>query len=120
MRPVTAACCALSPFLSGQFVQLRPLAIHWIALATLSTLLLIGAVAARVSSSQEIAILALLEGQTARFSVFRIFPDVLRLSMEFDRGEAFERPELGNFVNDRGPGYLEFASPGAPVVLEVR
>lgn len=101
-------------------MQSRPLASHWIALALLSLLVLIGALAAHVSSVQKAAVIPLTAGRTLQLSAFRIFPHAVRLSVVFDRAQDQERPELGAFVTKSGSGYLEFESPGEPVIFEVR
>ena len=101
-------------------MQRHPLRIHWIALAVLSVLVLAGTFAARVSSSPAIATLALTKDGTARVSVFRLLPDAARVSIEFERARGQERPELGSFVSKSGSGWIEFSSPGAPVIVQVR
>lgn len=57
-------------------------------------------------------------------SVFRPFPDKLRLGLRFKRSSSYDRrPELGEWMtwgSDRLGGFLEFANPGEPIKLLVR
>ncbi len=98
----------------------RLLTLQWIALAVLTALVLAGTLAARVSSSASVATLKLAKGETARISVFRLLPDVARVTLRFEHAHGQERPELGSFATKRGSGWIEFASPGAPIIVEVR
>jgi len=83
--------------------------------------LVAGVVAARLSSAPELAQLRLIPGEAATVSVFRLFPDSVRLFVRFDRlPPAAPRPELGEFQAAGGPGYVAFNTPGAPVVLRIR
>ncbi len=93
---------------------------HWIALAVLSLLVLAGALAVHVSSSPTGVEIALIEGQTAQVPVFRLLPDASRMTLKFQRTHGQERPELGYYSNKSGPGYIEFASPGEPIIIHVR
>jgi hypothetical protein len=101
-------------------LQSRKLTIHWIVLAFLSLVVLAGALAAHVSSTPAVVAMALTKNETARISVFRLFPDVTRVVLVFERAPGQERPELGSFASKRGSGWVEFASPGAPVIVRLR
>jgi hypothetical protein len=74
-----------------------------------------GAIAAQTSSTPTIRTLTLGKGEQVVFSVFRLFPDTARVSLEFRRSSGQVRPELGKFTTRSGPGYIEFDSPGEPV-----
>ena len=94
--------------------------VHWLVLGVAAGILLAGVVAARISSSADVAPLTLTVGESVTFSVFRLFPDAVRISLDFDRKNGRLRPELGEFTTTRGPNYVEFDLPGEPVVLQVR
>jgi hypothetical protein len=79
-----------------------------------------GAMASRLSSSVTVEKLLLSRGEATTLRVFRIFPDTVRLSLRFSRGQGENRSELGEYASKTFPGYLEFASPGEAVVLLVR
>ena len=94
--------------------------VQWLLLGIAAAVLLAGAAAARISSSAAVVPLKLAVGASATLSVFRVLPDTVRLSLDFDRRDGLQRPELGESRSTSGPGYLEFASPGEPIVIRVR
>ena len=93
---------------------------RWLALVTAALFLLAGALVANLSSSPDVAILPLVAGESVRLAVFRMSPDAVRLSFNFPRLLGQNRPELGDYAMTRGPGYIEFRSPGQPVVVKVQ
>ena len=109
----------LDSFVRPQTLHSRQLRIRWIVLSAVASLLLAGTLAARVSSSPATAPITLAKGQSVTISVFRLFRDVVRVSLEFERTAGNRRPELGMPPSSTGPGYIEFALPGQPVRMEV-
>jgi hypothetical protein len=97
----------------------RTLKIHWLLLALLVVFVMAGSYAARLSVSTVVAPLALTAGESISFSVFRLFPDTVRLMLEFKSAGGHRRPELGEFQSRREAGYIEFNSPGEPVLISV-
>jgi hypothetical protein len=51
--------------------------------------------------------------------VFRLFPGAVHVSLDFSRSKGALRPELGSFTTRQGANYIEFESPGAPVIVQV-
>lgn len=101
-------------------MHLRQLKARWFSLIAVALVLLAGALAANFSSSPAVATLPLVAGESVRLSVFRMFPDAVRLSFDFPRALGQQRPELGDYAMTRGPGYIEFRSPGQPIVVKVQ
>jgi len=98
----------------------RALKMHWLLCGCAGVGLLVGAAVARVSSSAVLAPLTLTVGDSTTLSVFRVFGDDVRVSLQFDRKDGSLRPELGQFPAIRGLNSLEFKSPGETVVLRVQ
>jgi hypothetical protein len=66
--------------------------------------------------------LTLSVGESATVSVFRLLPDPVHLELRFDRDKPDRdkvRVDLGNSGSTKRPGFLEFDSPGARVVVQV-
>lgn len=74
----------------------------------------------RMSSSRLVMPLTLTVGESVTFSVFRLFPDTVRISLDFDRKHGLRRLELGEYTMTRGPNYIQFRAPGEPVILQVQ
>lgn len=74
----------------------------------------------RMSSSRPVMPLTLTVGESVTFSVFRLFPDTVRISLDFDRKHGLRRSELGEYTATQGPNYIQFSAPGEPVILQVQ
>jgi hypothetical protein len=85
-----------------------------------SVIVAAGAISARVSASATRAEITLSPGQSISVPVFRLFPASIAISLEFFRTPGTRRPELGEFVSSDGPGFIEFKSPGEPIVVNVK
>lgn len=95
------------------------LRVHWFILGSVLLVVFLGAVASQMSSSAAKEKLVLTRGESVTMRVFRIFPDTVRLSMRFSKGGGERRPDLGEYAARTFPGYIEFASPGEAVVVQV-
>lgn len=94
--------------------------LHWLLLSVASAILLIGAIAAQLASSRDVAPLTLTEGESVTITIFRVLPDTLQASLRFDKTQGSRRPELGEFTARSGANHIEFDSPGEPVVVQIQ
>lgn len=98
----------------------RALKIHWLLLGVASVVVAAGSITAHISSSPVIATLTLSPGELVTLPVRRLLPDVVRLSLSFERPEGARRPELGSFSAKKdADGALVFPNPGEPVIVRV-
>lgn len=101
----------------------RRLRTHWVVWGSLVIFLAAGTAAFLLSSSPTINAIELVPNASIDVSIFRPHPDVIRLSLEFERHSGQERPELGKYTyrgDWRESGFLEFVDPGLPIKLLVR
>ncbi len=96
----------------------RNLKYHWVIWSVLVILVSIGFLAAYLSSSGILVALPLIPVASVHVSVFRLFPDKLRFSLQFNIAghpdkRPFERPrpELGIYGSD---------NPGEPITILVQ
>lgn len=97
------------------------LKIHWAILTTLVVIVVTGVILDS-SSSPSAVTLELRPNASIAVSVFRPFPDKLRLGLRFKDSMKQKRPELGKYQHNQDyekKGYLEFAEPGEPIKLKV-
>lgn len=100
----------------------RRLKIHFALWCVLSIIVAIGALAFDLSSSPTFASLVLRPGESTDISVFRVFPEKVRIELGFKNATPL-RPELGSHANMNGQkrtGVLEFPNPGEPIKLLLR
>ena len=93
--------------------------LQWILWCVLALGLIAGTVLMKISSATQYYPLTLKPGEVVRVSAFRLFADTLRLSLQFDRPQDAERPELGEFSNRDGGNALAFDNPGAAIKVHV-
>ena len=99
------------------------LKMHWAIWATLGIVVVIGGLSNYLSDTKYVT-LELRPRASVDITVFRPFPDKLRLWLGFKRLSSYaRRPELGTYQHNRDyetKGYLEFAEPGESIKLLVR
>lgn len=100
-------------------LHLRQLKIRGLVLVALALLVLTGSLAAKISSTRAVSALTLTKGQSANISVLRFFPDSVRVSLNFKRTSSLKLPELGEWRAKTHAGYIEFSSPGQPILIQV-
>jgi hypothetical protein len=86
----------------------------------MSTFVVGGTVIYSLSTAPTMAPLILSKGERTTVSVTRVFPEELGLELQFRREPWEKRPELGSYTTRGDPwkdGYLEFESPGEPVLI---
>jgi len=97
------------------------LQMHWAIWTTLVVIVVTGGFLDS-SSSPSAVTLELRPNASIAVSVFRPFPDKLRLGLRFKDSMKQKRPELGKYQHNQDyekKGYLEFAEPGEPIKLKV-
>lgn len=90
------------------------LALHWLVLVTLLAIQLLG-----IASSIGTTIpLHLTKGESAKVSVFRLYPTPLHFRLDFDKQKGTIRPELGGIKHTApNSGKIWFDSPGEAIKI---
>jgi len=97
------------------------LKIHWAIWTTLVVIVVTGVLLDSSLSPSSIT-LELRPNSSITVSVFRPFPDKLRLGLRFKQSIKHKRPEHGEWrtnTDAEKTGFLEFANPGEPIKLMV-
>jgi hypothetical protein len=99
--------------------ELKFFVIVW---SVLCGLVLVGTTALKISSTPKEVSIDLKHNKSIEISVFRIFPHLLRIEIQFspNKSEAFN--ELGIYKtvgNWHETGYLEFPEPGIPLKVSI-
>ena len=96
---------------------------HWIIWSGLVVFISIGAIISSLSSKRTISSIELTPGASVSIQLFRPFPDLIGLSMEFERPKGHKRPELGQSGHNKDwkqIGFIDYQNPGVPIKLLVR
>lgn len=97
------------------------LKVHWAIWTTLVVIAVTGGLLDYLSSTKHVT-LELRPNSSKTVSVFRPFPDKLRLGLRFKQSIKHKRPEHGEWrtnTDSEKIGFLEFANPGEPIKLLV-
>lgn len=99
----------------------KKLKIHLTIWGVLVIVVVVGTTAASLSTSDVIVPLNLKPGETINVPIFRLFPSMLEMSLEFNRSDWHQkRPELGEPGWQETFGRVVFTKPGEPVKLLIQ